>query len=73
MPVPALKTIFFDKRIKFSWLAPLTWPQSLNAIEKKLIDVDALVTHKFKLEELHSALEKVKNREGNPLKALVIP
>lgn len=73
IPVPALQTIFFDKRIKFSWLAPLTWPQSLNAIEKKLIDVDALITHRFKLEELITGLEKVKNREGNPLKALVIP
>jgi L-iditol 2-dehydrogenase len=73
VPVPALQTIFFDKRIKFSWLAPLTWPQSLNAIEKKLIDVDALVTHRFKLKELITGLEKVKNREGNPLKALVIP
>jgi len=73
IPVPALETILWDKKIKFSWLAPLTWPKSINAISKKLIDVDALVTHKFKLENLVSALEKVKNREGNPLKALIIP
>lgn len=73
VPVPALQTTFWDKRIKFSWLAPLTWPQSINAIDKKLIDVDTLITHRFKLDELVSALEKVKNREGNPLKALVIP
>jgi L-iditol 2-dehydrogenase len=73
VPVPALKTTFFDKRIKFSWLAPLTWPKSLKAISEGLIDVDALVTHKYKLEELIPALEKVKNRVGNPLKALVVP
>ena len=73
IPVPALQTTFWDKRIKFPWLAPHTWPKALNAISTKLIDVDALVTHKFKLEELIQALEKVKNREGNPLKALVIP
>jgi len=71
--VPALQTILWDKRIKFSWLAPLTWPRSLEAISKKLIDVDSLVTHKFKLEELITGIEKVKNREGNPLKAIVIP
>ena len=73
VPVPALQTTFWDKRIKFSWLAPLTWPKALQAIATKLIDVDALVTHTFKLDELIPALEKVKNREGNPLKALVIP
>jgi threonine dehydrogenase-like Zn-dependent dehydrogenase len=73
VPVPALQTTFWDKRIKFPWLAPLTWPRSLQAIATKLIDVDALITHRYRLEELVSALEKVKNREGEPLKALVIP
>jgi threonine dehydrogenase-like Zn-dependent dehydrogenase len=71
--VPTLDTIFWDKRLKFSWLGPLMWPKSIKAIATKLIDVGALVTHKFKLEELISALEKVKNREGDPLKALVVP
>jgi threonine dehydrogenase-like Zn-dependent dehydrogenase len=73
IPVPALQTTFWDKKIKFSWLAPLTYPRALNAIANKLIDVKALVTHTYKLEELIPALEKVKNRVGNPLKALVIP
>jgi threonine dehydrogenase-like Zn-dependent dehydrogenase len=73
IPVPALQTTFWDKKIKFSWLAPLTYPRALNAISKKLIDVRALVTHKYKLEELLPALEKVKNRVGNPLKAIVAP
>ena len=73
VPVPALQTTFWDKRIKFSWLAPLTWPRALQAIATKLIDVDALITHRYKLEDLIPALEKVKNRVGEPLKALVIP
>ncbi len=71
--VPALQSIFWDKIIKFSWLAPLCWPKALNAISKKLVDVESLVTHKFKLENLIPSLEKVKNRKGNPIKALVIP
>ncbi len=70
--VPAAQTIFWDKKIRFSWLAPLTWTRALNAISKKLINVDELVTHRFKLEELITALEKVKKREGNPLKALIV-
>ncbi len=71
--VPATDTIFGDKTLKFSWLGPLMWPKSIRAIATKLIDVDALVTHKYKLEELESALKKVKNREGEPLKAIVVP
>ena len=71
--VPALQTILWDKKIKFSWLAPLTWPKAINAIATKLIDVDALVTHKVPLKDLIPALEQVKNRKDNPLKVLVIP
>ena len=71
--VPVLDTILWDKRINFSWLAPLTYPKALNAIASGLVDVDSLVTHKFPLKDLKGALEKVKNREGNPVKALVIP
>lgn len=71
--VPVLETILWDKRINFSWLAPLTYPKALNAIASGLVDVNSLVTHKFPLKDLKGALEKVKNREGNPVKALVIP
>jgi threonine dehydrogenase-like Zn-dependent dehydrogenase len=71
--VPATQTIFWDKKIKFSWLAPLTWPKAINAIATGLIDVDSLVTHRYKLEDLIQGLEDVKARVGNPLKALVIP
>ncbi len=73
IPVPALQSILWDKRIKFSWLAPFTWPKAINAISTGLINVDALITHKFKLEELPDAIARVKNREGNPLKAIVYP
>jgi L-iditol 2-dehydrogenase len=71
--VPAAQTIFWDKKIRFSWLAPLTYPKALSAIESGLIDVSKLVTHTYTLEELHKGLEEVKNRVGNPLKALVTP
>ncbi|MFW6139417.1 MAG: hypothetical protein ACOC7U_09625, partial [Spirochaetota bacterium] len=71
--IPALETILWDKTVRFSWLAPLVWPQAITAISSEVIDVDSLITHNFKLEELITALEKVKNREDNPLKVLVSP
>jgi L-iditol 2-dehydrogenase len=73
VPIPALETILWDKRVKFSWLAPLTWPKAISAIANELIDVNALVTHRFKLDELIDGLQKVKDRVGNPVKAIVIP
>jgi L-iditol 2-dehydrogenase len=71
LKVPVLDTILWDKKINFSWLAPLTWPKAINAIATGLINVDELVTHRYKLEDLITGLEDVKNRKGNPLKALV--
>jgi L-iditol 2-dehydrogenase len=71
--VPVLDTILWDKKVRFSWLAPLVWPKAINAISTGLIDVNALVTHTYKLEDLIKGLEDVKNRKGEPLKALVTP
>jgi L-iditol 2-dehydrogenase len=73
VPVPALDTAFGDKRIKFSWLAPLTWPQALRAIATGSVRLNELITHRFQLDELVTAMGKVKRREGNSLKAMVIP
>ncbi len=69
--VPALDSIFWDKEIRFSWLAPFTWPTALQALATGLVKVDKLVTHKYPLEDLEKALGEVKDRVGNPLKAVV--
>ncbi|NOZ24152.1 MAG: alcohol dehydrogenase catalytic domain-containing protein [Planctomycetes bacterium] len=71
--VPALQSIFWDKTIRFSWLAPLTWPSSLQALSTKLIDVHSLATHTYDLKDVVKGLTEVKARKGNPLKALVKP
>ncbi len=71
--IPALQTIFWDKTIKFSWLAPLTWPIALKAIETGLVDISNLHSHTFKLEDLVQGLADVKARKGNVMKAIVTP
>ncbi|NQT83198.1 alcohol dehydrogenase catalytic domain-containing protein [bacterium] len=69
--VPALDSIFWDKTIRFSWLAPFTWPTALQALAAGLVKVDQLVTHKYALKDLERALGEVKERKGNVVKAVV--
>lgn len=71
--VPALETIFWDKTIRFSWLAPGTWQTALGALASGLVNVEPLVTHTFALDELVEALTRVRNRVDNPLKPVVVP
>ncbi len=72
LKVPVLESILWDKTIRFSWLAPLVWPTAIRSIAEGLVDLDPLFTHEYALEDLVDALAKVKAREGNPLKAIVV-
>jgi len=71
--VPALDSIFWDKTIRFSWLAPFTWPSALQALSGGLVNVEPLASHQFALADLVEALGKVKSREDNVMKAVVCP
>lgn len=71
--VPALDSILWDKTIRFSWLAPLTWPSAINTLSKGLINVDPLISHTCKLDGLEDCLKRVKNREDNVLKPVITP
>ncbi len=71
--IPALHTIFWDKTVHFSWLAPLTWPTALAAIGNKLVDLSRLRSSVVKLPTLEKALTDVRDRVGNPMKVLVTP
>ena len=73
LEVPALETIFWDKTIRFSWLAPFTWPSALQALSAGLVDVKPLMSHTFELAELVGGLGLVKAREDNVMKPVVKP
>jgi len=69
--IPALDTIFWDKTIQFSWLAPFTWPIALQALGNKLVNVDPLITHSIKLDNLVEGIADVRSRSDNVMKAVV--
>jgi threonine dehydrogenase-like Zn-dependent dehydrogenase len=71
--VPALSTHTLDKQIRFSWLAPLSWPAAIRSISEGLVDVEALVTGTVPLEEAGEAIEHLKARIGDPMKVQVTP
>ncbi|MGA2641911.1 MAG: alcohol dehydrogenase catalytic domain-containing protein [Spirochaetia bacterium] len=71
--VPALKSIFGDKTIRFSWLAPTSWPTATQALFTRLLDPTPLITHTFPLADLALALDFVRDRRERVMKALIIP
>jgi len=71
--LPALDSILWDKTVRFSWLAPLTWPTALNAIANGLVDVGKLHSHTIALEDLLQGIADVKARKDNVMKMIVKP
>lgn len=70
--VPALPSIFWDKNIRFSWLAPFTWVEAIQSIAGGLVNAERLITHTFPLEGLMEGLQVAREKKGNPLKVMVV-
>jgi len=73
VPIPALDTMFGDKAIRFSWLAPFTWPAALGAISGKLVNLKDLASHRLPLKDTIKGIEMMKNRKNGVMKPIVIP
>jgi len=71
--IPALRTIFQDKTIRFSWLAPASWPLATTALFTGMIDPGPLITHRFPLKDLVHALDFVQERREGVIKAVIEP
>jgi threonine dehydrogenase-like Zn-dependent dehydrogenase len=71
--IPALQTIFWDKTIRFSWLAPYTWPTALQAIANKLVKLDYIRSHDMPLNQLVEGITKVREQKDNPMKVVIKP
>lgn len=71
--VPAAQSIFNDKTIRFSWLAPFTWPAALKAIATKRIDVESLISKRAGLSGLAAGIQSMRDHSENVLKILISP
>jgi threonine dehydrogenase-like Zn-dependent dehydrogenase len=69
--VPALQTILMDKTLRFSWLAPGTWPEALDSIATGKVKVDPIQTHTFSLDQTVEGIQNSRGRVDNCIKALI--
>jgi L-iditol 2-dehydrogenase len=53
------------------YLSPVEYPEAIELIARKLVDVKGLITHRFKLAEFEKALETVDNLSEKPLKVVI--
>lgn len=70
--IPALSFHTMDKQIRAAWLAPLVWPTAIRCMAEGLVNVEALLTHKYPLEDTEKAIINLKNRVDNPMKVQII-
>lgn len=69
--LPALQCMFDDKTIRYSWLAPTTWPEAVEMIESGKVRIEPLQTHRFPLDDLPEAIRRLRDREDNTIKTLI--
>jgi L-iditol 2-dehydrogenase len=69
--LPALSSMLADKTIRFSWLAPTTWPAALDALSTGKVRIEPLQTHRFPLDDLATAIRKLRDRDDNTIKTLI--
>ena len=71
--LPALKSILWDKTIRFSWLAPNMWPKALDALGAGLLNTGPLVSETIPLDQLIAGIERAKDSGAKPMRVVVTP
>jgi len=72
LEVPALSTLTQDKTLRFSWLAPLTWPLAIKAAETGKVDVKKLITHRFNIDNVEEGIIFMDSEAEEKIKGMVI-
>jgi threonine dehydrogenase-like Zn-dependent dehydrogenase len=53
------------------YISPVEYPSAVELIDRKLVDVKGLITHRFKFDDFEKALQTVDNPVEKPLKAII--
>jgi threonine dehydrogenase-like Zn-dependent dehydrogenase len=54
-----------------TYISPLEYPTAVDLVAQKKLDVQSLITHRFKLEEIERALETANDLDQKPVKVLI--
>ena len=68
----AMDCMLADKTIRYSWLAPDTWPEAVELISSGKVTVEAVQSYTFPIDDLAESIRKVRDREGNAIKPLML-
>ncbi len=67
----ALDCMLNDRTIRYSWLAPTTWPEAVELLHSGKVRVEPIQSYRFPLTDLAESIRKVRDREGNAIKPLM--
>jgi L-iditol 2-dehydrogenase len=63
--------LFLDKTLRFSWLAPNTWPEVMALVKNGLVRVEDMHSHRTNLKGLENAIQTQAERRDNCIKYLI--
>ena len=68
---PAIDCMIKDLTIRYSWLAPDTWPDAVELLHSGKVQVGPVQSFNFALDDLADSIDKVHKREDNAIKPLM--
>ena len=71
--VPMLASLAMDKTIRFSWLYPNQWPNTIRLLREGIVDTSKIITHSIALSDIDAGIRQVVAREDGVIKIIVKP
>ena len=72
LKVPVLDAIQTERKLVFSWLAPMVWDNVFAAVASGQVKLDSIITHKFKLAEAEKGIKFMKESKENKVKGVIL-
>jgi threonine dehydrogenase-like Zn-dependent dehydrogenase len=71
--LPMLASLAMDKTIRFSWLYPNQWPNTIRLLREGLVDTSKIITHSIALDKIDEGIRQVVARDDGVIKIIVKP
>ena len=71
--LPMLSSLAMDKTIRFSWLYPNQWPNTIRLLREGVVDTSKIITHSIALDEIDAGIRQVVARDDGVIKIIVKP
>ena len=72
LEIPLLNSLTQDKTLRFSWLAPSTWPLAIKALETGKVNVKNLIMNRFNLDETEKGIIFMNSSVEEKIKGMIV-